>query len=399
MIKITDKTKCSGCSACSAICPKNCIEMKADNEGFLYPEVNNSECIDCGLCEKICPILNPVEEKEHSQKGFIVQNKNEQVRKESTSGGFFSVLAEYVINKNGVVFGVSYDEDFQVRHTYVDKVEDLKYFRNSKYVQSDVKNTFKEVLSFLKQNVLVLYSGTPCQIEGLRSYLKKDYENLITVDISCHAVPSPLIWNKYLETVKKQYSKNVSNILFRDKSHYGYKYSTMSIKDKSGKELCNSGVETNPMLRAFFSDICDRPACYDCSFKKRYRVSDFTMWDCFSVYDFDKSMDDDKGTTRVLIQSEKGVEIFDQIKDKMTICEVDADRLVKGVKEIFESVKLNPNRDKFFEEATVLSGEDLFKKWFPVNYKTQIKKNVRILFVKFKVYALIKKCLNKLRGR
>ena len=192
MIEIKDPKDCCGCWACENACPRQCISMEEDCEGFRYPHINQTSCIDCHLCEKVCPILNKVEEPIKNQKAFVVQNKDEEVLKESTSGGAFSAIANYVISKNGIVFGAAFDNNETVRHQYVDNYEDLKLFRNSKYVQSLIGNTYKEAKRFLDKGKLVLFSGTPCQLEGLFFFLRnKQYENLITIDVVCRAVPSP----------------------------------------------------------------------------------------------------------------------------------------------------------------------------------------------------------------
>lgn len=397
MIAITDKSKCCGCTACASICPRNCIEMNSDEEGFLYPIVDESLCIDCHLCEKVCPVINVKPDIPFYQKGFIAQNRNEDIRATSTSGGIFSAISTYIIQRNGVVFGAAYDENFNVFHTKVESVEELKRFRNSKYVQSDLKSTFKDVKSLLENGRLVCFSGTPCQIEGLKCYIDNDYKNLITVDVVCHGVPSPLIWDKYLSYVKDKVGQ-FSNILFRDK-HYGYKYSTMSLFDKAGKKLYAFGVDTDPMLRAFFSDICDRPICYNCMFKKRYRVSDFTIWDCFSVYNFDKTFDDDLGTNRVLVNTKKGGLIFEAIKPYLKWKEVAADELTRGVKEMYESVIKNPKREEFLDAAHRLSAQTLFNKYFPCNLHTKTERFGRILLYKTGLYPIIKRIINNYHGR
>jgi ferredoxin len=391
MIQIEDKKNCCGCGACMNICPRQCTTMCADKEGFLYPIVDTTNCVQCGWCEKVCPVLQVEQEKPFEQEAYIVQIMNEQIRRESTSGGAFTAIAQYVIEKGGVVYGAAYDVEFQVEHTHAYTLGELKKFRNSKYVQSNTKNSFREVTVQLKSGRLVCYSGTPCQIEGLKRFLGKEYENLVTVDIMCYAVPSPLIWNKYLEMQKKNLGTDFSNILFRDK-HYGYKYSTMTFKDVSGNDLYNVGIDTDPMLRAFFSAICDRPSCYKCVFKKRYRVSDFTIWDCNSVYDFDKCMDDDKGTTRMLIHSSKGQMIFDQIKGNLKYAKFHPDQLTAGVKEMFSSVSENS-----FEDANHKSGIELFNIYFPVNIKTRIKRYLRLFLISTNMYSWAKKMFKEIK--
>lgn len=396
MIQIADKKDCCGCGACANICPKNCIRMRPDSEGFLYPSVDQTACIQCGQCEKVCPVLHVAPEKECRQTGYVVQNKDDRIRKASTSGGAFSAIAAWVIQQGGVVFGAAYDDHFMVEHTSAENSEDLARFRNSKYVQSSTKNTFRQVKDHLLAGRWVCYSGTPCQIEGLKAYLGKEYEKLVTVDIVCHAVPSPLVWQKYLEMQKEKLG-DFFHIMFREK-HYGYKYSTMSFFDHAGKTIYAHGIDTDPMLRAFFSNICDRPSCYSCVFKKRYRVSDFTIWDCFSVFRFDKAMDDDRGTTKVLIHTEKGRSVFEAIKPSLRWREVPPDQLIKGMREMVESVEMNPRREAFLQDANQLSGPQLFEKYFPETWKVKITRLMRVSLCRVGVYAFAKKMLARLRN-
>lgn len=202
MIGINEKKNCCGCTACAEICPKNCIRMKPDEEGFLYPSVDESQCIKCNACDAVCPIQNPVVEKETTQKAYLVQHRDESVRLDSAAGGAFTAIATVVLQKGGVVFGAAYDENFHVRHSYVETVDELKKFRNSKYVQSELGDSFRLVKDFLQKGRWVCFSGTPCQIEGLSKFLRKPYENLVLVDVVCHGIPSPLVWDKYLEYQK-----------------------------------------------------------------------------------------------------------------------------------------------------------------------------------------------------
>lgn len=282
-------------------------------------------------------------------------------------------------------------------HSYVENEIDLKLYRNSKYVQSNIGETFKQAKKFLDENRWVCFSGTPCQIEGLKKYLKKDYNKLITVDVVCHAVPSPLVWKKYLEVQRKKYGNNIKNIIFRDKKYYGYKYSQMTIRDNRGGDLGHLGVESDIMLRAFFSDICDRPSCYECAFKKRYRVSDFTIWDCFITGLIAKDFDDDKGTTRVLIHTQKGKNIFEEIKSNFKYKDIGADLLTKNVHEMFFSVKINNKRKIFMQDLIALDRERFIKKYFEDTWKIKIKRNLRKILYFLGLYKLLKDIYTLLR--
>lgn len=368
--------------------------MAADEEGFPYPKVDQDKCTNCGLCNKVCPILHKTQEIPCQQTAYLVQHKNEQVRQESTSGGAFTAIAQYVIRHGGVVFGAAWDESFHAFHKYVEQEEALSIFRNSKYVQSEIRDSFRQVKNFLEIGRLVCFSGTPCQIEGLKAFLQRDYENLFTVDVVCRAVASPMIFQKYIDSQRKRYSysKQFRNILFRDKAFYGYQYSQLSLKADDGKILYHSGVESDPYMRAFFSNICDRPSCYHCQFKKRYRLSDFTLWDCFEPSRYGaKDMDDGKGTTRMLIHTDKGRRLFESVKESVNTYPLNAEKAIKGANEMFNSVPENRNRQEFFQDALNLSNEELFKKYFPDSLKVKTERNLRKISYKLGIYKYVRK--------
>ena len=376
------KIQCTGCSACASSCNRDVIVMGKDDAGFPIPLVANPEkCVECGICESVCPSFNPKTEKKNPEEiAIIAQIKDENIRKESASGGMFSAIAITVLKKGGIVYGAAYDESFKVRHIGIEKSEDLWRLRNSKYVQSNMGSVFREVKKHLQSGRLVCFSGTPCQAEGLASYLHKPYDNLILVDITCHGVGSPLIWDKYLELVKKI---NPARIYFRWK-HYGYKYSTMSFFNQNKEEIYFGGVETDPMLRAYFTNSCDRKSCYNCKFKKRYRITDFTLWDCFQPRFFNKEFDDDKGTSSVLVNTSKGQKIFQDIVDADVIKyqKLAPSDLVHGNRELVQSVKEGSIRDSFLRDAKTINAVELFEKYFPQTKKVTVKRFLRKILLK-----------------
>lgn len=390
-VKIEEKDLCCGCTACYSICPKNAIKMVRDNEGFLYPEVDKEKCVNCGMCKKVCPILNKAKLNEFKPKAYLFQNSNEEIRKDSTSGGIFTAIGEFVIKNNGIVYGASFDDNFVVNHIGVESTDELSKFRKSKYVQSNQNNCFKEIKQYLDNGKLVCYSGTPCQVGGLRAYLRKDYENLILVDIMCHSVPSPLVFEKYKRYILKKMNANkILNINFRDKNKYGYKYSMMTVETDNG--IYSQGIDTDPYLRAFFSDTSIRPSCYNCHFKTMKRVSDLTIWDCFNINEIDKSFDDDKGTTRILVQSEKGEKLLENL-DNVRLKELDINIATKKVKEMTNSVNYNNKRKKFFEN---INDDNVFEKYYPTNFKTKINSFVRKTLAITGVYSSVKSFAKKI---
>lgn len=391
MIEIKDKKDCCGCWACENACPKHSIAMVEDEEGFRYPKVDIETCVDCHLCEKVCPIVNAKADVDRAQKAFLLQHKDEKVLQESASGGAFTAIASYVIERGGVVFGAAYDKDFQVVHKYVETVEDLKVFRNSKYVQSAVGSAYQQAKDFLKQGRMVCFSGTPCQLEGLQNYLRKPYDNLVTVDVMCHSITSPKVFRMYVEMQKEKYGEDIENIMFRDKLPYGYKYSSMSVY-RGGKQVYKEGVETDVYLRSFFCDVNVRPSCFDCKFKKQHHLTDFTIWDCFDVRKFSKEMDNDKGVTRILANTDKALTILEDIKTIARIIEIPVGEAVSGVKEMLYSVNMNPRRDAFFMEcADVYGGGKILQKYFPVSARAILEKNFRVALCRLGIYSFIKR--------
>ena len=393
MIDIKDKVECCGCSACASSCPVDAIAMQQDAEGFLYPMVDMKRCVECGRCEKVCPIRQVKTEIPRYQQAWLAQSLDKGEQMASTSGGIGAVLARVIVERGGVVFGARFDENLDVCHAAAETVEESKAFRGSKYVQSDVMGCYRQVRALLREGREVLFTGTPCQVEGLSSFLDEQYDTLYCCDVVCHAVPSPLIWHKYLEFISKHLSSVVDGVFFRDKRLYGYKYSQMFLTSSQGNVIYHNGVESDPMLRAFFSNICDRPSCYDCHFKKRYRESDLTIWDCFDVGLREKAFDDDRGTTNILVQSEKGARLLEMAKKYLRIKEQPANQAVAKAYEMTHSVSGNSRRGAFLADAAYMDGTELFENWFPETVKVRIKCLLRRGLVKLGVYRNIKKII------
>lgn len=370
MIQIKHKKDCCGCNACVQRCPKQCITMQADGEGFLYPIVDTALCIDCGLCEKVCPVINQSEPRK-PQKVYAAYNKNEEVRLQSSSGGIFTLLAEKTIKKGGVVFGVKFNEDWMPEFDYTETIEGITPFRGSKYVQAIVGNAYKEAENFLKQGREVLFSGTPCQIAGLKKYLRREYENLLAVDIICHGVPSPKVWNMYLKETSSRLlntipgGKNtvgsanggepkscIEAISFRSKITGWKKYSfilKLNFPTFDGK---NTVVFTEPFgennfMRAFLNDTILRPSCYSCPAKQGKSHSDITIADFWGIDTIDPAFDDDKGCCLVLLNTEKGSTVYNLFH--LTSKEKNFEEGIKHNSAYYRSCKPHPNRKRFFK--------------------------------------------------
>lgn len=320
------KHECYGCYACKEICPTNAIVMEEDNEGFRYPVVDEEKCIDCGACSKACirKASHKIEYTEQYPKVYSVMNKQEEVRMKSSSGAIFPELAKYFIEeKKGYVVGVKYDKDMKVISSIADNMEDVKAFYGSKYVKSDFDGIFPQIKELLKDNKTVLYSGLPCECAALRSYLKKDYENLYISEILCHAAPSPKIFEQYLNYLRKKYKSRVVNLTFRNKSTGWLIHKcSMVIEFENGKNLSVNSRKNN-YFRAFLNDYISRPSCSSCEFTYKNRVGDLTLGDFWGIKDIDPSMFDDKGVSLITINDDKGSKIWDNIKEKFIYKESD----------------------------------------------------------------------------
>jgi len=344
MIDIIDKKKCCGCHACYNICPQKCILMQSDDEGFWYPVVETEKCTDCGLCEKVCPILSKQIVQNHPV-GYACINKDDSIRQQSSSGGVFTLIAEKVIANQGVVFGAGFDGDFNVVHSWTNSLNGLANFRGSKYVESFIGDTYKQVSDFLKQGRQVLFTGTPCQIAGLRSYLSKDYEELICLDIICHGVPSPLVWEKYRRKIAN--GRQLKSVSFKDKT-LGWKKCSLRFTydhDEYIKDLSN-----DEYMQGFLKNVYLRPSCYHCNFKTLKRQSDITMADFWGVKHILPSFDNDLGTSLIFVNSQKGNAIFSSVADKMDSEEVHVEQAIVHNSCAVQSVAYNPQRNDFFRE-------------------------------------------------
>lgn len=309
MISIIDKHNCCGCNACVQKCPKQCITMREDEEGFLYPSVNLDICIDCHLCETVCPCLNQEGAKEPIV-CLAAKNIDEDIRKHSSSGGIFISIAKKVIQEGGIVFGARFDDRWQVMHDFAETYEDVAAFRGSKYVQSKIRETFKQAEAFLKKGRRVLFSGTPCQILALNRFLRKKYDNLLTIEVVCHGVPSPKVWQSYLQYINPNH-KQITAINLRDKSR-GWKHYSYLIQTQE-ENLVDDYAASSLYLRGFSSNMTLRPSCYRCPAKGLSSGADITLADCWGIENLQGYHDDDKGISAVLANTPEAMRLLGQL--------------------------------------------------------------------------------------
>ena len=335
------RKNCSGCGACEKLCLQNAIKMKKDFRGFFYPEVDYIKCIQCGLCKRRCPVNNKEIEKEII--AFAAYNKNDNIRKNSSSGGIFTALAEFVLDKGGIVFGATFDKDFLVEHISITNKEDLKKLRSSKYLQSNLRNSFQEAKKLLEEDKLVYFSGTPCQIEGLKAYLGKEYDNLITQDLICHGVPSPKVWEEYLKYKKKK----IKDVNFRSKETSNWGDYKLKLVYEDGIEY--SEKDKNVFMKLFLNNAILRESCYDCRFKKKNRVSDFTLADFWGLRNIDAAFYDERGISLLIVNSNKGRKVLENISDKIVKKEINLEAALLYNLSMIESSKKSNDYEKISE--------------------------------------------------
>ena len=347
--------------------------MVEDGEGFLYPKIDTNLCIDCQACVRVCPFHNP-EEENKPKSVYAALNNNEEIRKDSSSGGVFTILAEKVINEGGVVFGAKFTDDWQVEIVPSETIEGLAAFRGSKYLQARMGNSLKQCKQYLRDGRKVLFSGTPCQIAGLKHYLRKDYDNLIAVDFVCHGVPSPKVWERYLKEVTEAGKRAIQDIKFRDKPQGWKRFNFTLNYDEADKSYSMSSYNgDNHYMRAFLSDMILRPSCYNCQAKSGRSQSDITIGDFWGIETVLPTMDDDKGTSLVLVHTEKGKQIFADAQVKTEVVAY-ADAFAHNPA-IEHSARAHAHRQYFFEKLD--QAPDLLKlidKELKPTYKQQLRR-------------------------
>lgn len=363
MIKIEDKKDCCGCGACAQICPRKCIEMRYDEEGFAYACVDEQSCINCSLCEQVCPVINSGDARQ-AISVKAVKSTDDNLRKVSSSSGLFTLLSRVVLSRGGVVYGACYNADGDVVHAVACNEQELAQMRGSKYAQSNVSIVFADVERRLKEGVEVLFSGTPCQVHGLRRYLRRDYDNLIVVDVVCHGVPSPMVWRNYLKDINPDGLRPLY-INMRQKSRWNRSY---SIKVASGgRVLVNQLARHNVYMQAFRKDYTLRPSCYECAAKGGRSQSDITIGDLWGARKIVPRMADHKGLNAALVWSEKGARLMDQIGGWCAVQEVTLEAVLRRNGSIVNSAKMPAARADFWTKYEE-QGVDAIELFAPIKY-------------------------------
>ncbi|KMO85526.1 hypothetical protein AB840_13100 [Megasphaera cerevisiae DSM 20462] len=371
------KQNCTGCMACVNSCSNKCISIQTDIEGFWYPVINHHSCIQCGKCDSSCPISSTINDQKEKSIIYAAINLNDSIRYSSSSGGIFQLLAEKILANGGIVVGAMFNEKWEVVHGCVEHVDELYKLRGSKYVQSCIRDTYRLTKEYLQLGRKVLFSGTPCQIAGLKQYLKKEYTNLVTVDLICHGVPSPLVWKKYVAL--RSNGKKISRIFFRNKNLSWERFLLEFSFENSSKYLMP--LDKDLYLKGFLSNLYLRPSCYSCHFKGIQRKSDITLADFWGIDEILPDMNDHKGTSLVFVHTAKGRKVFSEIQDKANVKQVDLslDEITRYNSSMVQSVGCNPKRKRFFKELSEnkLPIDILIDKYTKVDISTRIYRDVR----------------------
>lgn len=370
MIRITEqnKSQCCGCNACGDVCSKHAITFNTDVEGFWYPEVNKDLCTDCGLCEKVCPVINIRKLKKNDYDipvhTIAAINKNMRVRWDSTSGGVFSAFAAYIYEQGGYVGGAKYNEDFSVSEYISNNPEDIKALRSSKYLQSNATGIYAQVKKLLIAGDRVLFCGTPCQMAALRAFLRRDYENLIIVDFVCRGVNSPKVYRAYLDSLERKFNSKVVYVKAKNKE-LGWRNLTRKVTFENGQSYYGVFMEDD-FRRGYHTNVFCRPSCYECQFKGFPRMADITIADFWGIEKVDPNLDNNVGTSMILLNSKKGESFFEHVKDRLQFIETTFETILEGNPALTKSIPLAKiDRESLFADLDANNFEYITQKYFP----------------------------------
>ena len=370
---MTEKEKCTGCTACAAVCPFDAITMKADPEGFLYPVTDSARCVKCGKCDRVCPVDRGAAGAPLPNQAFLAMADDARIRRVSSSGGIFTRLSEKILEQGGMVFGCAMSEHpHRAHHVGVSSPEELGMLRGSKYLQSDLENTLKEADRQLKQGRWVLFTGTPCQIAGAKSYLR-DREKLLTVDVICHGAPSPMVWSAYLSALEAEYSGRAVSVTFRDKSEGWRKYSLECVFDNG--RVYRKNVLEDLYLRGFVENLFLRPSCHQCVFKGGNYQSDLTVGDYWGVERSFPELAKADGVSLLIPHTAKGLEAIRGL-EHCRVEEVAFDAALKSNPSYFTPVRPSPFRSRAIRRIAARGTEPVLGKYCGSRLSAKVRRKL-----------------------
>lgn len=388
MIHLKTKEDCTGCTACYSVCKHGAVSLYNDEQGFVYPMFNTDNCIECNLCNKVCPVLNFEKRNASYLRIYAARTKNDDVLMRSSSGGLFYMLASHIITqKKGVVFGVIYD-NMVVKHTFTETLEGIRAFHGSKYVQSEVRGIYEKVKDFLNQGRFVFFSGTPCQVMALRLYLRKDYDNLLTMDVICHSVPSPLIFKEYVDYVESVHHNQLVSIDMRNKANgWSHKfYYCYNFKD--GTSLGDDKLKVEHWGKLFFSGLITRPSCNQCRFTNFRRVGDITLADFWDDRKKKPEAYSNKGTSLMIVSSMKGLDVFESIRSSVYNWEITEEEALQPC--LIAPYEPNPMREAFWQYHNKYGFKKSYRRYFKTSLYSKCKHRIKKILLCFHFYNLIK---------
>ncbi|WP_050750091.1 Coenzyme F420 hydrogenase/dehydrogenase, beta subunit C-terminal domain [Amedibacillus dolichus] len=389
MIDKLKKDECCGCTSCYNACPTSAITLRKDELGYLYPSIDEKKCVKCNLCEKVCPSLNKKADVK-IKNAYIGRSVSSFVLDNSASGGIATALALNFVKRGAIVYGAVYNDKFEVVHSRIDKEEDIHKISGSKYIQSKIGDTFKNIELDLISGKDVLFIGTPCQVNGLNTFIRSNKENLYTIDFVCHGVCSPSIWSDYIHFIEHKNKSNIEKVDFRDKM-IGYRSTGMGIEFKNGKKYFGS-PRIDLMLKIFYSDKLSRDACYNCENKSTNRLSDLTLFDCWNPSDYLDIEDDNRGYTKILVNTENGQKIINYCKD-IIVYQVNYKQILpKKAKNAYNSsIGRQEDRNDIIQEYIYKGFEICVDKFFKVSIFDNLVEKLKLLLNKVGVLAIFTK--------
>lgn len=386
-ININDKN-CYGCTACFNACPKKAIEMIENKEGFLYPKINERKCINCGICKKVCPFVNTIDNNNYKQKMFVAQSNDRVNINNSSSGGLFFEIAQAIIDNNGYICGCIMCDDFSVKHILTDDISEVKKMQGSKYVQSDLNNTFSLIKDKLNNSIPVLFTGTPCQVHGLKMFLGKEYDNLLTIDLICHGVPNQKVFYEYIKTIQKTKGP-IRSFSFRNKKVNGWKeMGSIEFMNKKSLKKIKTSINNDGYYYMFLKGFINRMTCYNCKYKSSDRYADITLGDAWSFKYNDIDTDVNNGLSLVFINTQKGEKYFSNINRNLYYFEIfEKEKIIAGLNN--KEIQIPEIRKNIFNDIYNEGFESVEKKVCKYKYITP--------FFKSLVPFSIKKTINNRR--